>query len=133
MNDENIEKLRKANMETISISIDGLEETHNEFRGVPNAYKIIMENIKKLKKANFVKIIQVTTVFTKKNIDQIEELYQIMLDLGIDSRRLMSMDPIGRANENKDLLPDGKEIKKILDFIKSKKNNKKMEVTYGCN
>ena len=32
MNDENIEKLRKANMETISISIDGLEETHNEFR-----------------------------------------------------------------------------------------------------
>ena len=40
-----------------------------------------MENIKKLKKANFVKIIQVTTVFTKKNIDQIEELYQIMLNL----------------------------------------------------
>ena len=32
MNDENIEKLRKANMETISISIDGLEEAHNEFR-----------------------------------------------------------------------------------------------------
>jgi sulfatase maturation enzyme AslB (radical SAM superfamily) len=32
MNDENIEKLRKANMETISISIDGLEKTHNEFR-----------------------------------------------------------------------------------------------------
>jgi MoaA/NifB/PqqE/SkfB family radical SAM enzyme len=32
MNDENIEKLRKANMETISVSIDGLEETHNEFR-----------------------------------------------------------------------------------------------------
>jgi ethanolamine utilization cobalamin adenosyltransferase len=56
-----------------------------------------------------------------------------MLDLGIDSRRLMSMDPIGRANENQDLLPDGKEIKKILDFIKSKKKNKKMDVTYGCN
>ena len=32
MNDENIEKLKKANMESISISIDGLEETHNEFR-----------------------------------------------------------------------------------------------------
>jgi sulfatase maturation enzyme AslB (radical SAM superfamily) len=32
MNDENIEKLRKANMETISVSIDGLEATHNDFR-----------------------------------------------------------------------------------------------------
>lgn len=133
MNDENIEKLKKANMETISISIDGLEATHNEFRWVPNSYKIIIENIKKLKKANFVKIIQVSTVFTKKNINQIEELYRIMLDLEIDSWRLISMDPIGRANENEDLLPDGAEIKKVLDFIKSKKNDKKMEVTYGCN
>jgi MoaA/NifB/PqqE/SkfB family radical SAM enzyme len=41
-----------------------------------------------------VKVIQVTTVFTKKTIDQIEELYQVMLDLGLDSWRLMSMDPI---------------------------------------
>ena len=35
LNDENIQKLRKANMETISISIDGLEKTHDTFRGVP--------------------------------------------------------------------------------------------------
>ncbi len=42
------------------------------------------------------------------------------------------MDPIGRANENNNLLLDGKEIKTLLDFIKSKKNNKKMELTYGC-
>jgi sulfatase maturation enzyme AslB (radical SAM superfamily) len=48
---------------------------------VPNSYKIIIENIKKLKKANFVKIIQVTTVFNKSNINQIEELYNVMLDL----------------------------------------------------
>ena len=65
LNDENIEKLRKANMESISISIDGLEETHNKFRGVPNSYNIIIDNIKKLKKANFLKIIQGTTVFHK--------------------------------------------------------------------
>jgi len=29
LNDENIEKLKKANMETVSISIDGLRETHD--------------------------------------------------------------------------------------------------------
>lgn len=132
LNDENIEKLKKANMETISISIDGLEETHNEFRGVPNSYSIILENIKKLKKANFVKHIQVTTVFHKKNINQIEELYKVMLGLGLDSWRLASMDPIGRANENDELLLDGKEIKQILDFIMKHKKNKKMELAYGC-
>lgn len=132
LNDENIEKLRKSNMETISVSIDGLEETHDKFRGVPGSYKLIIDNIKNLKNAGYVKHIQVTTVFHKENINQIEELYEIMLGLGLDSWRLGSMDPIGRANENKDLLLDGMEIKKMLDFIKSKKKDKRLELTYGC-
>ena len=119
LNDENIEKLKKANMETISISIDGLEETHDSFRGVPGSYKTIINNIKKLKKANFVKHLQVTTVFHKQNINQLDELYKVMLDLGLDSWRLVSMDPIGRANQNNNLLLDGKELKQLLDFIKS--------------
>lgn len=132
LNDDNIEKLRKANMETISISIDGLEQTHDSFRGVSGSYKIITNNIKKLKEADYVKHLQVTTVFHKENINQLSELYNVMVDLGLDSWRLVSMDPIGRANENDNLLLNGKEIKQLLDFIKSKKNNKRLELTYGC-
>ena len=116
LNDENIEKLKKANMETISISIDGLEKTHDAFRGVPGSYKIIINNIKKLEKADFVKHLQVTTVFHKENINQLDELYNVMLDLGLDSWRLVSMDP----------------IRQLLDFIKSKKNDKRLELMYGC-
>ena len=132
LNDENIEKLKKANMETISISIDGLEETHDRFRGVPGSYKTIINNIKKLKEADFVKHLQVTTVFHKENINELNELYNVMLGLKLDSWRLVSMDPIGRANENNNLLLNGNEIKQLLDFIKSKKNDRKLELTYGC-
>ena len=132
LNDENIEKLKKANMETISISIDGLKETHDEFRGVPGSYEKIIENIKKLKQADFVKHIQVTTVFHKKNINQLEELYNIMLRLSLDSWRLVSMDPIGRAKENNELLLDAQELKKLLDFIVKKNKNKKLRLDYGC-
>lgn len=132
LTDENIKNLKKANMETISISIDGLEQTHDSFRGVPGSYKTIINNIKKLKEANFVKHIQVTTVFHKENISQLDELYSIMLNLGLDSWRLVSMDPIGRAKENDNLSLNGQELKKLLDFIKSKKKNKKLPLRYGC-
>lgn len=132
LNEENIQKLKDANMKTISISIDGLEKTHDEFRGVQGSYQKIISNIKKLKEANFVKHLQVTTVFHKKNIDQIEDLYNVMLQLGLDSWRLVSMDPIGRANENDNLLLNGKEIKLILDFIKRKKKEDKLQLMYGC-
>lgn len=132
LNSENIEKLKRAKMETVSISIDGLESTHDEFRRVPGSYAIIINNIRNLKKAGFVKHLQVSTVFHKNNIAQLEELYSIMTSLELDSWRLISMDPIGRANENNDLLLEGTEIKKILDFIKTKNREKKIELVYGC-
>ncbi len=132
LNDENIEKLKKSNMETISISVDGLEETHDNFRGVKGSYKTIINNINKLKQANFVNHIQVTTVFHKENINQLEELYKVMLGLELDSWRLISMDPIGRANDNDNLALNGEEIKQLLDFIKYKNKKKKLELDYGC-
>lgn len=134
LDDENVEKLKKANMETISISIDGLEKTHDEFRGVEGSYRKIINNIKKLKEENFVKHIQVTTVFHKNNVGQLEELYQVMSDLELDSWRLMSMDPIGRAKENDNLLLDGKDIKRLLDFIKEKNkyHKRQLKLIYGC-
>lgn len=121
LNKTNIKKLKDANMETISISIDGVEKTHDEFRGVPGSYDCIIENIKRLKEEAFLKHIQVTTVFHKNNIKQLKDLYDIMLDLKIDSWRLVSMDPIGRAKENNELLLNKEELKDLLDFIKSKK------------
>jgi len=132
LNEENIAKLKKSNMETISVSIDGLRDTHDSFRGVPGSYDKIISNIKKLRDAGFVKHIQVTTVFHKKNIDEMDELYNIMKGLKLDSWRMVSMDPIGRANENEDYLLDGKELKKLLDFIKAHKKDKDLPITYGC-
>lgn len=130
LTEENIKRLEQSNMETISISIDGLEKTHDKFRGVEGSYRTIIHNIKNLKKANFVQHIQVTTVFHKENIQELEELYEIMLNLELDSWRVVTIDPIGRANENNNLLLEGKEIKQLLEFIKKK--GKKLDITYGC-
>lgn len=57
INDEIIEKMKSSGMETISISVDGLRDTHNEFRGVPNSYERIIKNVEKLKKANFLRLV----------------------------------------------------------------------------
>lgn len=132
LTDANIEKLKKAKLDTIAISIDGLEKTHDSFRGVPGSYKTIINNIQKLKEANFLNHIQVTTVFHKENIDELEELYNVMQSLNLDSWRLATIDPIGRAMDNKNLLLNGTEIKKVLDFIKNNKKNKKLKLLYGC-
>lgn len=132
LSEENISKLKSANMETISISIDGIGTIHDDFRGVKGSYERILKNIENLKKAQFVRHLQVTTIFHKGNISQLEQLYGIMSSLDLTSWRVGVMDPIGRGKENKDLLLDGQEIKHLLDFVKNKNRKGKLKITYAC-
>ena len=48
INDEILKKMNDTNMETISISLDGLKETHESFRKVPGSFDKIIENILRL-------------------------------------------------------------------------------------
>ena len=133
INDEVIALMEKTNMESISISLDGLKETHESFRKVPNCYENILENIKKLKHVPCIKVVQITTVVNKKNINELEDLYKLMQDMNVVSWRVINVDPIGRAKDNTDLLLDKEEYIYLFDFIKRVRNEKKIEnVEYGC-
>lgn len=132
INDDIIEKMKCTGMTTISISLDGLEESHDEFRGVKGSFVKIIENIKKLKEANFLNYLQITTVVNKLNIKELEEMYSKMKELQIDSWRIVNMDPIGRAQDNSELALNREEYIYLLDFIKEKKKKSKFDVTYGC-
>ena len=82
----------------------GLKETHESFRKVPNSFDKIITNIKKLQKVPSIKVVQVTTVANKKNLKELESLYKLMLDLNVKYWRVVNVDPIGRAKDNKDIL-----------------------------
>ncbi len=132
INDEIIEKMKQTGMSTISISLDGLEKSHDEFRQVKGSYKKIIENVKKLNKANFLNYLQITTVVNKSNINELEQLYNEILALQIDSWRILNMEPIGRTADNQDLLLNGNEYKTLLNFIKEKRKKSNFDITYGC-
>ena len=102
--DDVISKMRETHMSTITISLDGMKKTHEEFRHVPGSFDKIILAIEKLKKANFVEHIQVTFIATKKNISELPEVYRLLTMLGIDSLRISGIDPIGRAKDNEELM-----------------------------
>lgn len=132
INENNINKMKTSGMTTISISLDGLEKSHDEFRGINGSYQKIIENIKKLKEANFLNYLQVTTVVNKLNINELEDMYALIQQLQIDSWRILNMDPIGRAQDNTNLALDDNDYKKLISFIKEKRLKSSFDVTYGC-
>lgn len=123
--------LRRCGMKTISISIDGNEETHDAFRRTPGGWKKAMSGIENLINTGGFQHIQVTTVVTHQNISQLDELYGIFKDMDIDSWRIINMDPIGRAKEHPELIMTDEDYVHMFEYIRNKRMNAE-PVVYGC-
>ena len=123
-------KLKDAGMNTISISIDGLPETHDAFRRTKGGFEKAVEGVKNLLEHDF-NAVQVTTVVTKKNIDQLDDLFALMEELDVDSWRVINLEPIGRALTLDCYTLDPDEYRCMFDFI-AEKRREGYPVMYGC-
>ena len=132
INDKIIQKMKDTQLRTMSISIDGMEKSHDNFRGIKGAFKKTIQNIKKLQKEKFLRNFQITTVINKLNIDELDDMYKLMQELEVDSWRIVNMDPIGRAIDNNKLALDKDDYIRLFDFMREKRNKSQFEITYGC-
>lgn len=128
---ETAEKLSACGMDTISVSIDGLEPSHDAFRRTPGGYRRAMDGIRNLLETGGFQHVQVTTVVNHGNIRELPALYEIMLGLDIDSWRVIGVEPIGRALASPELLLTKEDYGYLFDFIREKRRED-MPVTYGC-
>ena len=124
-------RLKETGMATISVSIDGLEATHDAFRRTPGGYRKAMSGIDALLEEGGFKHVQVTTVVTHRNIDELDALFEIFDKMDIDSWRVIGIEPMGRALQHPELLLTDEDHRRLLEFIR----NKRMAgepVCYGC-
>lgn len=128
---ETAHKLAEAGMGTISVSIDGLPETHDRLRGMKDAYKLAMEGIQNLIDENAFKAIQVTTVFNHENLKELDELFEVMKGIDIDSWRVINLEPIGRALTRPELMCTPDDLRTMFEFIRQARRDG-YPVEYGC-
>ena len=120
IDDEAARKLHECGMKTISVSIDGLEQTHDRLRGMKGAFAGAMRGIHALINHGGFQAIQVTTVVNHGNFH-----------VDIDSWRVINIEPLGRALDTPELMLTDDEYRGMFDFIREKR----MEgypLTYGC-
>ncbi len=132
---EAAKKIKDSGIRSVSVSLDGLEETHDWFRNCDGAYKRTVEGIKNLVSISDDEFaVQVTTVVHKKNMGELDGICKLLTQLCVDSWRIANIDPIGRALEHDELLPGADEMKALLEYIRMKRfdNSLKMHISYGC-
>lgn len=129
--DEVAKRLKDAGMFSISISIDGLPESHDRYRGVKGAYDRAMRGIDALIQNEACKNVMVTTVVNHENINELDALLDVMNGIDIDEWRLLGIEPIGRAEDSKDMLLTPDDYKRLMEFVKEKRKEG-LPVEYGC-
>jgi len=131
--DKTVEQMKQSGMKTITVSVDGLKETHDSLRHLPGSWEHIMKSLKKLKAADFLDHTQITFTANRRNVFEFEQLYRIVSPIGLNSIRVSVMDPIGRALDNRDLLLTREEIiyfTGIVNKLNGVKNG--VPVVWGC-
>lgn len=79
----------ETNALSVGISIDGIGETHDEIRRLPKAFDRTVKNMRELvayrdnSRKRF-PIVDMKTVITSENIDELVDIYELGADIGVD-------------------------------------------------
>ncbi len=124
------DELLDAGLESIAISLDGFENTHNWLRGNKNSFTMAVRAIKSLVNKNIVW--DVITCVNQKNFDNLDSFKQYLIDIGVRDWRIFTIVPMGRAATNDELQLNNNQFCNLMDFIVKVRKEGKIHLSYGC-
>jgi len=121
-------RLSKTNLDEISISLDGLEKTHDKIRGVKGSFKKALESLQNLKTYAPNVDLVVNTIISPENIDDLPEVVELVERMRLKHQfQPLNKHPIFENQKSKAIVKNLKEeeILKINNFVKGiiKKRN----------
>ncbi|MCR5244911.1 MAG: TIGR04133 family radical SAM/SPASM protein [Bacteroidales bacterium] len=125
-------RLMDAGMGALTISLDGLEASHDWMRSHPGSYARATRAIG-IAAAEPRLVFDVVTCVNKRNLAELPEIQRVLTELGVKRWRLFTIIPIGRAASDPDMhLSDG-EFVSLMEFIKARREEGgSMDVTFSC-
>lgn len=123
--------LMNSGLRSLSVSLDGLRNTHNWLRNSEKSWVKAIEAISYAVQQPDL-VFDVITCVHKRNLNQLPMIRDFLIERKVPSWRLFSIFPRGRAVFDKELILDTGEIRILFDFIVETKKEKRIDANYGC-
>ncbi len=107
LTEEMVSRLKSQGVEYVQISLDGLRETHEKFRGIAGIYDRVLDGIKNAVNAGLT--VCISTTATKMNLRDVPEMMNLAEKLGVKWFMLYNYIPTGRGDIDLDLEPHDRE------------------------
>lgn len=122
--------LTRAGLSAITVSLDGLEETHNWLRNNPLSFKNALNALRIIAQSKLA--YDVVTCVHQRNIDELPKIKELLIENGIQHWRLFTIAPIGRAAQNDELQLNGTQLKQMLQFIADTRTEGRIDLKFSC-
>ncbi len=114
-----VAKLKKAGIQRVSVSIDcAYAEEHDSFRGSSGAYERTMRGIEACKQGGLE--FQINTTVTKRNLGELEKIFQRAVNLGAAAHHIFLLVPTGRGKSIEDEEIPPAEYENVLNWMYEK-------------
>ena len=121
-----------AGMGAVTVSLDGLEASHDWMRGVPGSYARALRAIGIIAAEPRLNA-DVVTCVNRRNLSELPEIYEILKGLGVKQWRLFTIIPIGRAAADPEMKLADSQFVSLMEFIQAKRQEGgPMKVTFSC-
>ena len=110
-----LEMLSRYGVRFISISLDGMRETHDYIRGVRGHFEATLEVLRGLADDGDRWILQVNTLVSKESVIDLPEIAHLLTGLGVKIWELFFLIKVGRGVELTDLSP--REYEDVVHFL----------------
>jgi len=131
LTEKRFQELLKAGLRSITVSLDGFEDTHEWLRGKKGSFNRAVEAIKMIVNTKDL-VYDVATCISKKNFHQLNDLKKFLVDLGVRKWRIFTIFPTGRAKNNPELDITNEQMRELMQFLKDTRNENHIKVSYGC-
>jgi mycofactocin radical SAM maturase len=124
VDDNLLKRLKDTNVFSVQVSVDGLKQTHDAFRGDKNAFERATAALKAFSDAGYWTLM--STAITRYNVNELEALVDLAVQCGATSFKPSPFIPIGRGKENvEELAITLSEIKNLAKTMLRKKEEYK--------
>ncbi len=131
MTEERWIKLVDSGIKSLTVSFDGLEETHDDFRRRKGSWKRAARTLEFASATQGLTFDAMTSV-TPRSLRELSEIRKILVEMGVKYWRLDMIFPKGRAKQHPELFLSDEQYVEMMEFLRETREQGQISAECGC-
>ena len=131
LDEKRFDRLLRAGLHSITVSLDGFREDHNYLRGSEKSYDAALRAVRLTAHEPTIAS-DVVTCVTARSLGRLPEFREMLIAEGVRSWRLFTIFPLGRAAQDPSLQLDDEQFTRLMEFIRDTRKEGRIRASYGC-